>query len=232
MKIGLAAYECKNNDIEFNISQIEKAILEAEKVDILCFGEAFLQGFGAVTSEYKNDIKVAVEQNSKYMNYIKELTTKNQTALMLGYIEKDHNDIYSSYVLIDHGHIVYNYRRMSKNWKEYEKTNEHYKEGVDCSPFIYKGYEMNIALCGDMWIYPEKFKTKGLLIWPVYVNFDLDDLEASEYAKQASTASKNTLLVNSLSKAPLSKGGAFYFKDGLIIKKLKLEKESVLIIEI
>ncbi len=59
MKIGLAPYECKNNNIEFNISQIERALSEAGSVDLLCFGEAFLQGFGSVTSEYETDIKIA-----------------------------------------------------------------------------------------------------------------------------------------------------------------------------
>lgn len=47
MILGLATYKFINNDIEFNISQIEKAIKSSENIDILCFGEAFLQGFDA-----------------------------------------------------------------------------------------------------------------------------------------------------------------------------------------
>lgn len=232
MIIGLAPYEFKNNDIEFNLSQIEKAIKESDKVDLLCFGEAFLQGFGSVTSEYKKDITIAIEQDSSIMHRIKQLSIQYQTALMIGYIEKVDDDLYSSYILIENGNIIYNYRRISKNWKDYEITDEHYKEGNISTPFRFHGIEFNIALCGDMWIYPESFKTDGILIWPVYVNFDLDENEANEYAKQANIASKKALLINPISKDPLSKGGAFYFKDGLIHKKIELEKEEALIIEV
>lgn len=64
MKIGLASYECRMNDIGFNLKQIEKAIVESKDADLVCFGEAFLQGFAAVTSDYEMDIKMAVEQDS------------------------------------------------------------------------------------------------------------------------------------------------------------------------
>ena len=47
---------------------------------------------------------------------------------------------------------------------------------------------MTVALCGDLWIYPESFRSRGFLIWPVYVNFDLDESESGEYAKQAAMA--------------------------------------------
>ena len=95
MKIGLVPYECKNNNIEFNLSQIEKALNEAGSVDLLCFGEAFLQGFGSVTSEYDTDIKIAVEQDSPIMERIKALSLSYRKAIMVGYIEKDQTDIYS-----------------------------------------------------------------------------------------------------------------------------------------
>ena len=49
MKIGLASYECRMNDIGFNLKQIEKAIGESKDADLVCFGEACLQGFAAVT---------------------------------------------------------------------------------------------------------------------------------------------------------------------------------------
>lgn len=49
MNIGLASYRCENKNMEFNISQIERAMREAQgKVDLLCFGEAFLQGFDSL----------------------------------------------------------------------------------------------------------------------------------------------------------------------------------------
>lgn len=152
--------------------------------------------------------------------------------LWSGISKKDGEDIYSSYALIEEGKIVHNYRRISKNWKDYEITNEHYREGTDTKPFQFRGVEMNIALCGDLWIYPEAFRSSGLLIWPVYVNFDLDEEESAEYAKQAASVCGKTLLVNPLSKDPLSRGGAFFFANGKVEKRIGLDEEKVLVVEI
>ena len=49
MTIGLVSYRCKDKDISFNMSQIERALRDtAGKVDLLCFGETFLQGFNSL----------------------------------------------------------------------------------------------------------------------------------------------------------------------------------------
>lgn len=232
MKFALAAYESRDNDVAYNISQIEKACIRSGDAEVICFGEAFLQGFCAVTSCYEKDINIAISPNGATMGRVKQLTTQYGKALMLGYIEKDGCDIYSSYAVIDNGEIVYNYRRITKNWKEYTKTNQYYKEGSDSGPFLFRGMELNIALCGDMWISPERFRTNGILIWPVYVNFSLDDSEAGEYAKQSAIASDNVLLVNSLSANPLSRGGAFHFVKGMVDAKIPLDYEDILQIEI
>ena len=138
----------------------------------------------------------------------------------------------SSYALIDNGDIVHNYRRISKNRKDYEKTCENYREETDTSSFLFHGVEMTAALCGDLWIYPESFRCSGLLIWPVYVNFDLDESESGEYAKQAAMACGKALLVNPLSKEPLSRGGAFFFENSKVKQSLGLDKEGVLVIEV
>ena len=115
MKIGLASYECRMNDIGVNLKQIEKAIVESKDADLVCFGEAFLQGFTAVTSDYEMDIKMAAEQDSLPVAKIRELSLQYRKAVMVGYIEKDGPDIYSSYALIEGGSVIHNYRRISKN---------------------------------------------------------------------------------------------------------------------
>ena len=91
---------------------------------------------------------------------------------------------------------------------------------------------MTAALCGVLWIYPESFRSRGLLIWPVYVNFDLDESESGEYAKQAAMACGKALLVNPLSKEPASRGGAFFFENGKVKQSLGLDKEGVLVVEV
>lgn len=237
MIIGLASYEFKNNQIDDNIAQIEKAIIFAqERADLICFGETFLQGFDSLSWQYIIDKERAISQNSDAMDKIKKLSLKYHVDLLIGYIENDRECIFSSCVVIEKGRILYNYRRITKNWKEYSITDGHYGEGDQCSSFIYKNREFKIALCGDMWICPEKFKTDGILIWPVYCNFkkeEWENTEQFEYATQSLLASTDVLLVNSITREePKSVGGAYYFHNGKIKQKLSLNKEDILFVQI
>lgn len=234
MKIGLAAYKFVNNDIEFNISQIEKALQFAEKIDILCFGEAFLQGFDAFKWNYDNDKNIAISKDSNIMKKLEQMSKDYNIDLAFGYLEIDNEDLYSSYAIIIGGKLTYNYRRITIGWKEYWLTDHHYKEGNEVLTFNYKDHNITIALCGDMWDCPEKFKSNDLLIWPVYVNFTIEEWkdEEIEYAKQALLACSNTLMINSLSENPNCYGGCFHFKDGEIKNKLDYNIEAILTIEI
>ena len=85
-----------------------------------------------------------------------------------------------------------------------------------------------------MWECPEKFKSNDLLIWPVYVNFTIDEwrIEAIGYAKQALIACNNTLMINSLSENPDCHGGCFYFQKGEIINKIDFVIEEILSINL
>ena len=63
--------------------------------------------------------------------------------------------------------------------------------------------------------------TNGLLLWPIYVNFSLEEWHAfeQEYADQAYLAASRTLMVNVLSNEPTAHGGAFDFRDGHIAEQ-------------
>lgn len=233
MRIGLASYEFRNSDIEFNFCQIEKAMYSIQRsADLLCFGESFLQGFDALTWNYDSDKDIAISQNSQLMNRLCALTVRCGVDLLFGYFEKDDRNIYSSCAVIEKGEIIYNYRRISKGWK-IPAADEHYKEGIDTAGFSYRNQLFKIALCGDLWDYPEKFKTDDALIWPIYINFSKDEWEKNEddYAKHAYTIAKKTFLINSISDNPRSYGGAFYLFEGKIKNRIPYEKEGVLIID-
>ena len=57
MKFALAASRFVNGDLAFNLSQIERGMEAAagEGAALLCFGEAFLQGFDAFCWRYAAD---------------------------------------------------------------------------------------------------------------------------------------------------------------------------------
>ena len=235
MRIGLASYKCKNKDSAFNLMQIEKAMHKSQsKVDFICFGETFLQGFDALCWDYNIDKDVAVALESPTIRQLAELTLKYDMVLMTGYIEKELNCLYSSCIVIENGKPLYNYRRISKGWKEFRKTDDHYREGSIVSEFECHHTKIMTALCGDLWNFPEKFKTDHLLIWPVYVNFSVEEWEKNElkeYAKQAALAAEHVLMINPINDSSQCHGGSFHFYKGQIITRLPFDQEAVLIVD-
>ena len=236
MKIGLVSYRCENRNIPFNIRQIERALQETRgKADLLCFGEAFLQGFGSLCWNYETDRSVAVERSSEVFSRLRGLTVQYGTALLTGYIEREQDRLYSSCAVLAEGKIVHNYRRISRGWKEFTKTDGHYCEGTVTEPFEFHGRKIMLALCGDLWDHPEQFRTEHLLIWPVYVNYSVEDWESGildEYAAQASLAAADTLMVNPLDLNPVSHGGAFRFRNGSVADRIPFDREQILIAEV
>ncbi len=236
MRIGLVSYRCCNRDVSFNMSRIEQAMKRSEgKVDLLCFGEAFLQGFDALSWNYDTDKSIALELSSEVIAQLREWTVRYDVSLIIGYIEKDDEKLYSSCAVISDGKIVHNYRRISKGWKEDSKTDEHYCEGTDTRPFKLRGKEIALAVCGDLWDFPNKFRTENLLIWPVYVNFTLEEWAngvIDEYAAQAASVTKDVLMINPLDNEPANHGGSFHFRDGQIAAKLPFDEEGILIVNI
>ena len=236
MRIGLASYRCENRNTAFNMKQIELAMRRCEgKIDLLCFGEAFLQGFDALCWDYETDRDIALERSSETISQLREWTMRYGVSLVTGYIEKDKEKLYSSCIVISDGRIAHNYRRISKGWKEYSKTDAHYCEGNETGPFYLQGREMTLALCGDLWDFPDRFRTDHLLIWPVYVNYSVEEWEhgvLDEYAAQAALAAGDVLMINPIDNKPANHGGSFHFHNGRTIARIPFDREGILIVDI
>lgn len=236
MRIGLASYRCENRNIAFNMKQIELAMKRTErKVDLLCFGEAFLQGFDALCWDYDSDKTIALELSSETISQLRNWTVQYGITLIVGYIEKDEEELYSSCVVISRGEIVHNYRRISKGWKDFSKTDSHYCEGNKTECFQLQKKTVTLALCGDLWEFPERFKTSQLLIWPVYVNYSIEEWNngiLDEYAMQAALVANDVLMINPIDNKPLNHGGAFHFHNGHIIEKIPFDQEGILVVDI
>ena len=237
MKIALASALIVDRDIPFNLSQMEKYMQEAKAngACLVCFGEAFLQGFNALSWQFEKDRKTALSTESEEFAKIKAWTREIGIDVLFGYNELDENAIYSSCALISAGETLQNYRRISKGWKEFSRTDEHYQEGEAVEIFDYHGKKCAIALCGDVWDFPERFALgEDLLFWPVYVSWTREEWEnggKKEYAEQAKQCCPYTLYVNSLCKGDAF-GGAAVFADGNIQKELPLVQEGLLYAEI
>lgn len=237
MKIALASARIVDRDIPWNLSQMERYMKQAKAggADLVCFGEAFLQGFNALTWNFEEDKFIAIPTSAPEFAQIGKWTKEIGIDVLFGYNELEKDSIYSSCALVGDGKLLHNYRRISGGWKEYEKTDGHYKEGTSVEVFDYRGKSCAVGLCGDLWDAPQRFAVgEEILFWPVYVCWTEEEWEnggKAEYAQQANLACPNTLYVNSLCHGDAF-GGAAHFSDGAILEELPIFSEGLLYIRV
>ena len=243
MNVLLAALSFRNGKLIYNKNQIVSTIKEYNnKVDLILFGESFLQGFDALTWNFEIDKNIALSKDSKLIKEIKKLCKKFNVSVSFGYFELFDSKIFSSQIVINkQGKIIFNYRRVSSGWR-IKETDDHYQEGTSFSTFELDNKTFTVGLCGDLWNEDNVNIVSNLssdyLLWPVYTDFNYDkwnNVEKNEYAMQAKQFNKLTLYVNSYcldGDDEIAKGGAAVFEDGKIINEIPSGKEDVLIIKI
>ena len=241
MKIGLATARFINNDL--NVKTIVKYMQEAKEknTDLLLFGECFLQGFEALNWDPVNDINVGIERNSEIIMELIGYCKKINIALGFGYIEKENNNLFCSYMVVDkNGNILTNYKRMSKGWRTENSDDLFYKEGKEFTVFEYMGNKMTVGICGDFWIdeiieaIPKEIDT---ILWPTFYSYTKSEWEyfegeytRLEFVKQATKISNNIFFVNSICKEDkcLAYGGAFAIINGELKYTKEMEEEGIL----
>ncbi|MDA3932042.1 MAG: carbon-nitrogen hydrolase family protein [Tenericutes bacterium] len=239
MKIALVSEKFIDRDINHNLKQIQYHANDLSgKADMICFGEAYLQGFDALSWNYDKDKTVALSNDSENIEFIKQLAKDNHIAIAFGYFELDKNteSIYCSYMVIDSlGKCRDHYRRVSIGWKEYKKTDKHYKEGKDFHAFEYLGKRIVVGLCGDLW-YGKNIKKinhidSDFVLWPLHIDYTIEmwNREKVLYERQSSKINAPVLMVNNISET--SVGGSYYFVGGKILKELPMGNSGILIVD-
>ncbi|MEE1039072.1 MAG: carbon-nitrogen hydrolase family protein [Eubacterium sp.] len=244
MRCALASKGFVNENIQHNKNVIIDTMIKCSNdVDIVIFGEAFLQGFYGATFEIEHDEKLAINQNDLIIKEICSVAKEYKIAVSFGFIEKAKNCFYSSQITINSGgNIIDVYRRVSPGWKE-EFANEQYREGNGFHIFSYMDRKIAIGLCGDFWFDTNINEVKKLLpdvvFWPVYTDFNYNEWNTSikyEYAEQAGRIGGNVLYVNSVCKDKegddIARGGSVLFIDGKISKEIPSGKEDILFVEV
>ncbi|MBR1855928.1 MAG: hypothetical protein IJ803_02505 [Oribacterium sp.] len=72
MMIALAAVGFKNGDIAYNKEKIKTVIRDHgnRQVDLILFGETFLQGFDSLSWNYDSDKSIAVKMNDPVIDVL------------------------------------------------------------------------------------------------------------------------------------------------------------------
>jgi len=233
MRIALATAPVRHGDVAHNLSQMAKYISMAKEqgADLVCFGEAYLQGFDALNWNYEEDRTMAVSCTSPLFQIIAGWTKDSGVDLLFGFLERDGQELYSSCALMGQGKLLFKYRRVSQGWKS-ATADHHYRQGMEIPVFSYKGKTCAVALCGDLWEHPEQFHLgEDLLFWPVYVDYSEEQWQTAqtEYAEQAQKVCSDVLMINALDRN--ARGGSCHFCNGEVTAMQPLGEEGLLIVE-
>lgn len=242
MKIALASAPVKNGKTDFNLQTMIEYVKEyGGRADLILFGESVLQGFDCLCWEYEKDRYIAAGLTDEPIRAICAAAKVNQIAVSFGLIERGDDGLYSSQIFIGaDGNIVNVFRRVSIGWKEYKKTDVHYREGEHFEKFRYGGKSFAVGLCGDLWTdgRPEEMNALNadVVLWPVWCDYDPDEWNDQikyEYASQAALCGREVLLVNPFCADPERKGsaagGSIHFRAGMIREEQPSGKIGVLI---
>lgn len=245
MRIALASAPVINRDIEYNLQVMSDAMEDVGgKADIILFGESALQGFDSLCWDYETDKHMAVCLADAPIRRIRETAKNYKIAVSFGFVERSGDVLYSSQIFIGaSGEIVDVFHRVSIGWKEYSKTDNHYREGQRFEKFYYGGKSFAIGLCGDLWTdgRPEEMKALNAdtILWPIWCDYMADEWNNRikyEYAEQAALCGERVLLVNPFCADPevtdTAAGGAAYFKNGNIIAEMPSGNSGILIVEV
>lgn len=245
MKIALASASVKNRNIEFNIRAMIDAMKEVSaQADVILFGESVLQGFDSLCWDFETDQHMAVAVTDAPIRQMREAAKQNRIAVSFGFIQRNEDILYSSQIFIGaDGEIVNLFHRVSVGWKEFTKTDHHYREGKQFEEFRYGGKSFATGLCGDLWTEgrPEEMKSlnANVVLWPVWCDYKADEWNNSikhEYAEQAALCGDCVLLVNPYSadteETDAAAGGAACFKNGTIAAEMPSGNSGVLLVEI
>lgn len=242
MKIALACMPVENRNMDFNEREIHKAMEAVSgKADLIVFGEAVLQGFDCLCWDYETDRHMGAALTDAPMGRIRQSAITYKIAVSFGFIQRDGERLYSSQVFIGaDGEIFHVFRRLSKGWKEFARTDHHYQEGAGFEKFSYQGVTFTIGLCGDLWTegLPEQINALhgDVVLWPVWCDYTPEDWNRRlkyDYARQAALCGENVCLVNPFCCAPdCAAGGAAYFRAGHIVEELPAGQRGILIVDV
>jgi len=245
MKIALASAPVKNRNIEFNVQAMIDTMKKAsEQAEVILFGESVLQGFDSLCWDYETDKYMAAALTDAPIQRMREAAKQYGIAVSFGFIERADGILHSSQIFIgSDGEIVTVFRRVSVGWKEYDKTDDHYREGRHFEKFCYGGKSFAIGLCGDLWTdgRPEEMKAfnADIVLWPVWCDYNADEWNNSvkyEYAEQAALCGVCVLLVNpycaDAGETDAAAGGVACFKNGSIAADLPSGCSETLIVEV
>jgi predicted amidohydrolase len=139
--IGTVQAQDIQNDIHSALNAIDEALqtAEAQKIDILCFPECFLQGYTFEKAETK---KRALRLDSPEFSHVRRALAAYKPLVILGVIEEANGQYFNTAVVLEEGEVVGTYRKM-------HLFEENFEPGEDSPVFTDGSLDFGINICYD-----------------------------------------------------------------------------------
>ncbi|MEO0233889.1 MAG: nitrilase-related carbon-nitrogen hydrolase [candidate division WOR-3 bacterium] len=154
-KVGFAQLKIEHKQVEKNLDKIIK-ITKESSFDLLVFPELSLSGYAF---ENKNELKkLSFKKDDKIFDDLVYLCEKDSKTIVLGFSEKEKNDLYNSAIAITSSGKRYVYRKTHLFFNE----KKLFRKG-DTGFFVIDvdGMKIGMMICFD-WIFPEAARTLAL----------------------------------------------------------------------
>lgn len=254
MRIMLASPVLKLDDTGTNLEVIISTIKKAQdqKIDLVLFSEAALNGFEGLTFDYQEDLDRTLGLRGPEIAAIQKACRDTGVGAGFGFYQNEGGGFYDSYLIIDgEGELVDLYKRVSPTWKTPE-ANADYREGQGFKVFEFAGKKFATIICGDLWTdelisdIVDLDPQVDAFFWPVHCDFSLEDWYAENfdyqdeknlskyaYAHQSSILVKPVLFINTyVEDEGHAKGGLYVWEMGKTIAEHPMGEPGYLIYEL
>ncbi|MDY6915164.1 MAG: nitrilase-related carbon-nitrogen hydrolase [Candidatus Cloacimonadota bacterium] len=153
-KIGVCQFEPKLLDLEYNRNKMQEMV-DGIKADLIVFPELATGGYVFKNHEEVDSVSEPFK-TGQTAKMFKKIAKRNDCSYVIGYSEKEGDDIYNSAMLINPGGQIYNYRKIHLFYEEkiwFKPGNTDFKVLS-----AKKEVRVGMMVCFD-WIFPESART-------------------------------------------------------------------------
>ena len=175
MKILIAQLNNIVGDVEGNTQKALKALNQAKDldVDLVVFSELFISGYPPEDLVLKRSF---IKKCNTSLDKLTKYTDKNNLGFLIGLPILEDSNLYNAAALVDSGKVIGVSRKINlPNYSVFDEKRV-FSKGQDVETFSFRGIEIGIPICEDIWEKDvcDKLKKQGceLIISPNGSPFD------------------------------------------------------------
>lgn len=187
LRITLAQLNYTVGDIDGNLSKIEEAYKKAcdDDADLVVYSELCVTG-------YPTEDLVLLEkfqrQAADAIELLAQVTVHKETAMLVGAPWVEDGEIYNAAILLHRGKIICKqYKNDLPNYGVFDEKRL-FSAGPLPEPFTFKGVELGILICEDMW---NDYTGKSLEGAEILISLSASPYEMGKYGQRRERASKH-----------------------------------------